>query len=171
LISFSTDASAAWHFMDRTAKKAFEPCELENATHFMWRLEGVHATRLAPGHYGLEYSASTKNVDQFRAEYVSRVLRGDEREVVRAVKTQIVHSLVAADNRVHTAELIEPREYLACHGGEVEEALLERAITRAEKWSEWLVFATDSEPGMEGPSYRLCLNEYLKLHMFAKARA
>ncbi len=64
-ISFSTDVEAAWHFMDRTERRDLVPCELWEASHFMWRLEGIEAEYVSQGRYRFTYRANPKNVERF----------------------------------------------------------------------------------------------------------
>ena len=39
MISFSADRGAAFHFTDRTQKKALRLCKLDEATHFIWHCD------------------------------------------------------------------------------------------------------------------------------------
>ena len=170
LISFSTEAAAAWHFLDRTSSKRFEPCALEDATHFMWKMEGASVEEIGPGHYRLRYLASTKNVDRFRSNLVEAVQQGDLGKLDKALAAQIVHGYVQQDNTMHTADVIDAVRYLdavdATAG--VDDELLKRARIFADRWSEWLVYPMDEPPDLRGYSARLSLNEYLDLHLFAR---
>lgn len=171
LISFSTEATAAWYFLDRTEKKSFKPCRFDEATHFMWKLTNASVQLVCPGRYRLEYRASTKNVDRFRDELVWATHAQDPTVLPRALATQIVHDHIKADNRTHIAELIDVRAFLQTidasrHG--IEEELLDRARNFGNKWAEWLLYPMDVEEGLMGYSSRFFLNECLDFHLFAR---
>lgn len=173
LISFSTDPVSAWHFLDRTSKKKFAPCELENATHFMWKLIDARVQQIGPGHYRLRYVASTKNVDRFRQKLVAAVQQGDLTKLNRALAAQIVHGHVEQNQATRMADVIDAAEYLGSLDAteRVDVDLLQRARTFAARWSEWLVYPMDVIPGLHGYSARFSLNEHLDLHLFAREKA
>ncbi|NVJ25848.1 hypothetical protein HUW62_31960 [Myxococcus sp. AM011] len=171
LISFSTDAIAAWHFLDRTAKKSFEECPVGKATHFMWKLTDVRARKVSPGRYRFEYRKSTKNVDKFREQFVNAVNAGDLSQLNQALATQIVHEHIQKDTGLHVAHLIDVNTFLttidpAKHN--VDEELLARARKFGAKWSEWLLYPMEVEASLGGYSGRFSLNEALDLHLFAR---
>ncbi|MFP2895917.1 hypothetical protein [Corallococcus sp. 4LFB] len=171
LISFSTDATAAWHFLDRTAKKSFEACPIDDATHFMWRLTDVRVRQLSPGQFCFEYRKSTKNVDKFREQFVAALRGGNESQLNRALSTQIVHQNIQADTGLHIAHLIDVNTFLAgvdAAKHKVDADLLARARERGEKWSEWLLYPMEVEEGLDGYSGRFSVNEALDFHLFAR---
>lgn len=112
LISFSSEESAAWHFLDRTAKKSFTDCRIDDATHFMWKLSGVRARPLSPGRFRFEFRASTANVDRFREEFVGAVHGGELSTLHRALVTQIVHGHMQGDTRTNVADIINVSTFL-----------------------------------------------------------
>ncbi|MCP3169938.1 hypothetical protein [Myxococcus qinghaiensis] len=171
LISFSTDANAAWHFLDRTAKKSFEPSPIGAATHFMWKLTDVRVRPISPGRYRFEYRKSTKNVDRFREQFVAAVNEGDLSQLTAALATQIVHQHIQADTGLHVADFIDVNTFLATvdpatHN--VDEELLARARKFGEKWSEWLLYPMEVEASLGGLSGRFSVNEALDFHLFAR---
>lgn len=169
LISFSSDVESALRFMDRTGRKVFQPCELWEASHFVWKLSGVRADEVEPGRYRLRYRASTLNVDQFRQRQLAEVQAGSTEGLMGALATQIVHEHLNNDQSDHVAELIEPAVFLR-DGVDttIEPGLRERAIDRARQSCEWLVFPCDPMPGGQGLDARLLLNELLSVHLWAK---
>lgn len=170
LISFSTEPASAWHFLDRTSKKEFAPCELDEATHFMWQLEGARVEQIGAGHYRLTYFASTTNVDRFRHKLVTAVQRGDLAKLKQALEAQIVHGHVQQDQEMHTADVIDAVRYLdaldATAGLDAE--LVLRARKFAARWSEWLIYPRDVIANLRGYSARFSLNKHLDLHLFAR---
>lgn len=171
LISFSTEPTAAWHFLDRTEKNSFEPCRFDEATHFMWKLTSARARLVSPGRYRLEYRASTKNVDRFREELVGAVHAGNLTALPRALATQIVHGYVQADSRMHIADLVDVPAFLQTVDASqhrIDEELLERARTFGNKWAEWLLYPMDVEEGLIGYSSRFFLNDCLDFYLFAR---
>lgn len=171
LISFSAEESAAWHFLDRTAKRTFSPCQLDNATHFMWKLSSVQARLISPGHFRFEFSASTKNVDRFREELVGAVYDGDLSKLPQALATQIVHGYVQRDPGTHVADLVDVETFVGKLNStrhDINPEVLSRAREFGSRWKEWLLYPMDVEPGLQGFSSRFSLKDNLDLHLFAR---
>jgi hypothetical protein len=172
-LSFAKERDHAWHFLDRTGKKEFEKCPLEQATHFLWRLDlDLDALpEVEPGCYEFVYRASTRNVDRFRDEKIKQVNAGDESAIISAVVMQLVHGHVAADMSDHRARVIDPVRYLAsAPPSVVPAALRDRAIELARKWSECLIYPMDA-PGPTGFSARFTLNDCLDFDSFYRVPA
>lgn len=171
LISFSTEVTAAWHFLDRTERKTFARCRLDDATHFMWKLSNVRAQPISPGRFRFVYRASTKNVDRFLTERVGELLKGDLSKIPQAVATQIVHGHVQADTREHVAELIDVVTFLNAVDA-ARDAIAPEVLSQARefgsRWAEWLVYPMDCDEGLQGFSSRFSLNESLDFHHFAR---
>lgn len=170
MISFSTRLDDALHYRNSDQTRTFEPCFIEQASHFIWQLTlpALSSTEI-PGVFRLDYKASTRNVDQFRVAQVNRVNQGDQNSIISALITQIVHNNTAADKAVHTALVIEPQTFLASlSNGIVEKALVSRALRLAKEWAEWLIYPMDPMPDGIGYSARFTLNDHLSLHSFVR---
>ena len=170
MLSFSSRLEDALHYRASGQKKEFEPCPIEQATHFIWQLTlpALSSTKL-PGVFRLDYKASTRNVDHFREAQVNRVKQGDESSIISALITQLVHTHTAADESTHTALVIEPQTFLASlTDGAVNKALVTRALQLANKWAEWLIYPMDAMPDGIGYSARFALNDHLSLHSFVR---
>jgi hypothetical protein len=168
-VSFSMVEDAAWHFADRTNKRKLVPCELSDATHFMWKLEGVKAEHVSEGRFRFVYRSDPKNVEVFAARQVAEALGNIEEGLIRAVVNQVVHEHLRSDPTEHVAEIFDVVTYLTAtteHGRSTR--LWARAIDRAKWWHEWLVFPCDPMPDGHGYDARFFLNEFLHVHLWAR---
>jgi len=163
-LSFSTHADMAANFADRTGKKLLRPCTFEQATHFIWRLTlpALEPYRgLGDGVYVLKYRASADNVRAFLQADIIRANRGDDEAAIRAALTQLVHGYIAADHSEHIAAIIDIETLLESTRQPGQRELWDRALERARRSSEWLVYPMDLMPDGHGFSARLSLNRFL----------
>lgn len=163
-ISFSEDKQSAMYFADRTKKKNLASCQFEEAEHFLWKLEGIPGVKLKEGLYGLAFKTSTCNVQKFLTDRVQEANAGSVEAALSILPILIVHGHIDQDTSWHQAILIDVVTYLKSNDGRnVSTELKDRAIQRAEKWSEWLLYPIDPMPDGKGFSARFPPNQHLDL--------
>ncbi len=173
-ISFSSRMKTAFAFMDRTQKSKFENCDIGDATHFVWSLEGIEWNRVGIGRFEFTYTASNESVEQFLAEDAEALqkMAADPDTLDLGAFGPILGRLIvaqhtAADNSIHRAELIHVVPFLLAnfwHVGDI--FLLLRALLRSYRSSEWLLWPKD--PFGKSYSAKFPVNKHLKLDHWAR---
>lgn len=164
-ISFSSEKSSAMYFADRTKKKKLGSCAFEDADYFLWTLEGIPGVKIKEGLYGLAFKTSTCNVKKFLNDRVNAANSGSMEAALSILPILIVHGHIDSDSSWHQALLIDVVTYLESNpsGGSVTKELKDRAVQRAKKWSEWLLYPMDPMPDGKGFSARFPPNQHLDL--------
>jgi hypothetical protein len=158
MISFSERPDAAFYFMDRTQRADFEPCELKEATHFLWKLDGIEADEVQPGRFDFIYDASTINVQRFL------VSNGGQMPSMGDIAAAVVHKHINEDRSPHFASLIHVERFLTrADCSSVVPAMRSETLRCAMRDAEWLLYPKDPMPDGRGFSARLTLNRYLDL--------
>lgn len=173
MLSFSETLEEAWYFTDRTEKKKFVVVPFAEATHFAWKLSGIKAQQVSAGLFRFTYTYSTKNVEVFRLQLEAELQQGNLDNFHRAVATGIVHENVRQDKDEHIADLIDVHAYLKANEADVKDKeLLARALERAGRSREWLLYPRDPMKDGRGFSSRFGPNDHLSAPVFARvARA
>lgn len=171
-MSFTEESALAFAFADRTLKKSLQPCPLEDASHFVWRLDapldipGIHGR----GCYGLRFRADPMNVlphvNQQLNRAWSEAANGSIYPLIPAIANQIAVENALADSSVHHAVLFNVVTFVedALRSGvSLDKTLVRNTLNRAARDREWLLLPADPFPD-GGPSCRIPMNEYLSVH-------
>lgn len=164
-ISFSTEKDSAMYFVDRTKKKNLESCAFENGEYFLWQLGEIPGVKIKEGLFALAFKTSTCNVKKFLTSGIAAANAGSVEAALSILPTLIVHGHLDNDQSWHQAILVDVVTYLSSNpsGPTVSSDLRDRALTRAKKWSEWLLYPLDLMPDGRGFSARFPPNQYLDL--------
>lgn len=173
LLSFSPRREKAFEYSERRPgkRRRLIECPQHEATHFVWKLEGILATPAGRGHglYAFEYEASSVNVAQYLNDARRRLVSGDRSALGPTLVQTIVHGHLDADKSPHQALLIDAVLYLASPAcGDVPPTLRERARERAANAEEWLLFPCDPMPDGVGVSARFVPNKHISADMFLR---
>lgn len=163
-ISFSSKVESAMHFVDRTHKKPLEKCEFKDAKYFLWELKDLPCVKLKEGLFAFLYKTSSCNVQKFVKNDLEKATNGSMEAALSILPTLIVHGYLDNDESWHQGLLIDVVTYLTNNPiGNINKELKERALERANKWSEWLLYPTDPMPDGKGFSARFSPNKHLDL--------
>jgi hypothetical protein len=166
LLSFSTSPDTGMRFANRRLK-ALEQCHFEKATCFIWRFAPTLHASDQPGAYFFRYRADPRNCLEIVGEQVRRVLDelitgGDDLAFGQAFMQQIVLSSAAVDPKTHTAIVVDALSFLqSADLSARDQRLVDNALTRCGRDSEWLVMPADQTPGLAGPDARIWMNASL----------
>lgn len=163
MLSFSSDIDSANYFKDRTEKKQFSNCELREATHFIWKILIKDVKEIKNGLYEFTYKASTKNVEKFK------ISNPTNDNLIEAIAESIVHQHIEEDVSTHVAWLYDAVTFIQKNNFTAyDQALVSRALQRAQDSSEWLLYPRSPMPDGRGFSARFTLNEQLYVEQFCK---
>lgn len=163
MLSFTVSRDRAFQFAERKdgKRRHLAECSLDEATHFVWRLEDVLANLVEPGLFEFEYFASSVNISAFRREAEQKVLGGDNSGWTRAVVRGLVQDAVDEDQGRHLAWLIDANAYLAAKSDQIPSENAAIARERAATADEWLLYPRDPMPDGKGVSARFMPNKHL----------
>lgn len=171
LISFSADPDRAFYFTDRTERKDLRECPFDEATHFVWKLDFDLSLPSQPGLYEFTYTANSVNCRRFVEDQVRRGLAraasGDIDTIAEAMKNQIAGFYADSDNTTHVAQIIDVVTYInGQYTSRRKKELVDNALERASRASEWLLFPQEPGPKGHGFSGRFSMNRHLSAYQW-----
>jgi hypothetical protein len=150
LISFSESREASMGFANRSMKD-LDACDIEDASHFLWRFEPELREWEEPGRYVFLYRANPCNCQKLSLEKLRRSLQpaddGDLWPLGKALGELIAQSYAAQDETTHLAIVFDALTFLKkADLGDRNARLVANALQRAERDKEWLVLPADRMP-------------------------
>lgn len=168
-LSFTSDASAAFDFAERSGKKDVEECPLESASYFIWELEIELPYEVEPGRFQFSYKASSTNCYQLILDQIQRGLEleartGDAHNLAMGIMSLGAGWHADNDHRDHRAELIDVSRYVRNQDISYKNPqLVNNTLERATRSNEWLLYPTDPIEDGPGLSSRFAMNRHLRV--------
>lgn len=173
LISFSDKRDFADDFADRSKKAKLTTCNYENATHFVFRISGLKGYEYEPGWYFFAYKPSSSNMRGLNNARIDRGVQemasgGSLQNLNQAIGEMMALNNLDAANSIVIATAIDAARYLeGADRTKVDSGLFQRALERAKKWNEWLIYP--GVPGtVDGHAQRLYPCEHLGFEYYAR---
>jgi hypothetical protein len=171
MLSFCPDPDKALEYANRK-RRELTACELEEASHFVWRLDVDHASlkQMRPGCYELAYKSDPKNCiaiigRQLQANLRHEAATGDAVPLAKAVGGALGAGHASRDVDIHQARLFHVSEFVSASDfSKRDRTVIQNTLERAKRDDEWLLYPCDPMPDGKGVSARFLMNEMLSVH-------
>jgi hypothetical protein len=175
LISFSEAKESAFVFSNRK-KVTLKPCDFYEATHFIWQFGAELENEITRGRFGYTFQADFSNctsivIQQLYRGYEETSEGGAMSAVAIPLRDAIAGTYADLDQEWHYAEVIDVVSFLTSQNlAGRDEKLVQRALERATRDSEWLIYPMDPMPDGLGFSSRFPMNRGLSVYQCLKAQ-
>lgn len=168
LISFSESQESAFRFSNRK-ETPLRPCKIYEASHFIWQFEAIVEGEIEPGRYAFMYKTDSSNCldfvrEQFWRGFESVSNGGPISGVALPLLDAIAGVYADLDQNEHYAEIIDVVTFIDAKKALISnEKLATKAINRAERDREWLIYPMDPMSDGLGYSGRLGMSKHLSV--------
>lgn len=173
------DVDKSLRFLDRTEGKALSDCRVFEADHFMFELSGMVLGEANPVDYDLPsgtrglftfpYTWSFENFNHILQDELNRAKSGDATAIGSVVLMDAVRRANEANPRTGIGLFIDVTEFLSKNSWpSLEPALVSRALERASRANEWLLFPIEGSESVQGITGRFSPNKYLRVLKWLK---